>query len=425
MDIKKILESLENCPCGREHAFDTERVEIGRGLVKEAGAILNEAKFPKKMLLVADINTMGASVGLLDSLEAHGFEVKKLIYDCMEYARVEQVREVEAAAADCDAILSVGTGSLNDICRVASYRTEKDFCIFATAPSMDGFASDTAPIIENSFKSSWQAKQPRIIIADTEILAAAPDELKSAGFGDMVAKYIGLVDWRIAQLLIGEYYCDRVAALTEDAVKRIVALADRILDKDPEAAGAVMEALVLTGLAMKLARCSRPASGAEHVVSHYWECHKVIDGIWPEYHGKKVGVATVICNRVYRKIAESHLTVKAQKDPTDWAVVDSKFHERLRGDVKKLNSPTITDLVTPESVEQNWDKIRAIILNTLPSDETLMKLMKAAGAVTEPEDVHVSREFLLDGFRYSAYMRYRLTLLRLLPMLGMDVAEYI
>ncbi len=424
MDLKSILKSLENCPCGREHTFDTERVEIGRGLVGKVGQILSESSFPKKVLLVADSKTLRASTGILESLETAGFWVKKRIYDCMEYARVEQVLEIEADASDCDGILSVGTGSLNDICRVASYRTEKDFCIFATAPSMDGFASDTAPIIENSFKSSWQAKQPRVIIADTEILAAAPDELKSAGFGDMMAKYIGLVDWKIAQLLINEYYCDRVAAFTEEAVRRIVALADRILDKDPEAAGAVMEALVLTGLAMKLAHCSRPASGSEHVVSHYWECHKVIAGIWPEYHGKKVGVATVICNRIYRNIAERHRTVTAVKDATDWTAVYAKFHERLHEDVKRLNMPTITELVSPEDLEQNWDKIRTIILETLPDDETLVGLMKSAGAVTEPEDVHISEEFLLDGLRYSAYMRYRLTLLRLLPMLGMDPADY-
>lgn len=104
--------------------------------------------------------------------------------------------------------------------------------------------------------------------------------------------------------------------------------------------------------------------------------------------------------------------------------MDSKFHERLRADVKRLNAPTITDEVSPESLEKNWDKIRAIILKTLPTDETLVKLMKTAGAVTEPEDVHISPDFLLDGLRYSPYMRYRLTLLRLLPMLGIDVADY-
>ena len=185
-----------------------------------------------------------------------------------------------------------------------------------------------------------------------------------------------------------------------------------------------MEALVLTGLAMKLAHCSRPASGSEHVISHYWECHKVIAGIWPEYHGKKVGVATVICNRIYRNIEEKCLSVKATKDTTDYDLVYSKFHERLVDNVKLQNDPCITDLVSPEALEKNWDKIRKIILDELPSDEEMLKLMKTAGAVTEPEDINIAPDFLMDGIRYSPYMRYRLTLLRLLPMLGIDVADY-
>lgn len=425
MDIKSILDSLQGCPCGRPHNFDTERVEIGRGLVHRVGDILAESNFPKNILLVADDNTLGVSEGLLASLKKNGFYVKKLIYDDMKYARAEQVEEIEGLAADCEGIISVGTGSLNDICRVAAFRKEKDYCIFATAPSMDGFASDTAPIVQNSFKSSWQAKQPRIIIGDTEILAASPAELKSAGFGDMMAKYIGLVDWHIARILIDEYYCEKVAAITEEAIRRIVALADNITGSDPEAAGAVMEALVLTGLAMKLAACSRPASGSEHIISHYLECHKVIADIWPDYHGKKVGVATVYCNRIYRNIAERCLTVKAVKDPTDWDVVYTKFHERLHSDVRRLNSPTITDLVDPALLEEKWDEIRNLILTILPDDATMMKLMRTAGAATEPEDVNVSREFFTDSIRFSPYMRDRITLLRLLPMLGIDAVDYL
>ena len=126
MDIKSILDSLQGCPCGRPHNFDTERVEIGRGLVHRTGDILAESNFPKNVLLVADDNTLGVSEGLLASLKKNGFHVKKLIYDDMKYARAEQVEEIENLAADCDGIISVGTGSLNDICRVASFRKEKD-----------------------------------------------------------------------------------------------------------------------------------------------------------------------------------------------------------------------------------------------------------------------------------------------------------
>lgn len=420
MNVQQILDSLQSCPCGREHTFDLKVCEIGHGVKERAAEILTAAGFPKKVLLVADQNTLRASDGITEILTAGGFELKLLLYPNLTYARAEQVREVEAMLYDRDGVISVGSGSLNDICRVASYRQKKTFCIFATAPSMDGFASDTAPIIENNFKSSWQAAQPAVILGDTAILAAAPDELKSAGFGDMVGKYIGLVDWRISRLLIGEYYCEAIAALTEEAVRRIMSYADTVLGGSEEAAGAIMEALVLTGLAMKLAASSRPASGAEHVISHYWECYKIVRGIWPEYHGKKVGVATVLCNRLYRYLAENVESVDPISDPTDWDEVYTKYDPQLHEDVRRLNTPTITDKVDPARLRECWGEIRRIILDTLPETDLLIAKMKTAGAATTLEEVNVNDALYEDGLRYHGYMRYRLLLTRLLPMLRLD-----
>ncbi|MBQ9121688.1 MAG: iron-containing alcohol dehydrogenase [Clostridia bacterium] len=422
MNLEKILSDLKDCPCGREHTFDLKVCEIGHGILGRTAEILNAAGFPKNILLVADENTIAAADGILDVLAAGGFVLKTRIYENLTYARAEQVTELIGLLADCDGVISVGSGSLNDICRVAAYRTSKPFCIFATAPSMDGFASDTAPILENNFKSSWQAAQPTVILGDTTILAAAPDELKSAGFGDMVGKYIGLVDWRISNLLIGEYYCEKIAALTEEAVRRIMSYADTVLSGREEAAGAIMEALVLTGLAMKLAASSRPASGAEHVISHYWECYKIVRGIWPEYHGKKVGVATVVCNRLYQKLAEIE-EVDPIPDPTDWDEVYTKYDPQLHADVKRLNTPTITDKVDPALLREKWGEIRAIIRDTLPKTEVLLDAMKRAGATTTPEEVNVNPTLFADGLRFHGYMRYRLLLTRLLPMLRLDPVE--
>ena len=154
MDLQAIAKRLEQCSCGREHRCDTKQVEIGSGLTAKTGAILKEAGFPEKILLVADRNTLEAARGVLESLKGSGFHVKELIYENLLSAKVEQVREVEALTSDVDAILSVGTGSLNDICRVAAYELKKEFCIFSTAPSMDGVASDTARISKYNFKTS-------------------------------------------------------------------------------------------------------------------------------------------------------------------------------------------------------------------------------------------------------------------------------
>ena len=426
MDLQKVLKTLENCPCGKTHTFDTEVVEIGSGVTARAGEILAAAGFPKKLLIVGDDNTMRVSAGLTDSLTAAGFEIsKKLVYDNMKYARVEQLREVEALAGDVDGIISVGTGSLNDLCRVASFELNKKFCIFATAPSMDGFASDTAPIIENEFKTSWQARQPMVILADTKILAKAPVELKSAGFGDMVAKYLGILEWRIANMLIDEYYCPAVAQITLDALEKCCSLADKVTADDEESAGAIMEALVLSGLAMKLAGCSRPASGAEHVVSHFWECYKLARGIWPEFHGKKVGVATVFLNRIYQNLAERVPSVEPTADMTDWDTVYAQFSEKQLPEVKKLNNPTITDKVDPARLKAIWPEICRLIKETLPTDEKLLSMMKAAGAVTELEDIHVTPELFATGLRYHTYMRYRLLIPRLFPMLGIDIMDLV
>ena len=425
MDLKKILHSLENCPCGKEHKVFTEVVEIGSGVVQRAGEILNDAGFPKKLLLVSDKNAMAAAEGIVPALEAAGFVLKKLVYDNMVYAKIEQVREVKALCADIDGILSVGTGSVNDICRVAAFEAGKKFCIFATAPSMDGFASDTAPIVENNFKNSYFVEQPSVILADTRVLAKSPVELKAAGFGDMVAKYIGILDWRISNLLIDEYYCPAIADITMQGVNKIMALADKVKGEDEEAAGSIMEGLILSGIGMKLAKSSRPASGAEHVVSHYWECYKLARGIWPEFHGKKVGVASVLINRIYHNIADRVESIDPIPDPTDWNEVRAAFDPSQLDDLMKLNTPTITDKVKPERLKEKWQEIRRLIKEVLPTDEEMVRLMQAAGAAIDPAEVHVTDELLEKGLKYHAYMRYRVLLTRLLPMMQLDIMDFV
>ena len=420
MDLNKLLADLKDCKCGRKHEFDTKLVEIGSGITPKTGEYLASVGFPKKILAVADKNTLKASGELLDCLRKDGYDIKLWLYDDLKLAEMSQVEDVQRESAGCGGILSIGSGSLNDICRVASYREGLEFAIFATAPSMDGFASDTAPITENKFKLTRQAKQPVAIIGDTKILAAAPAELKAAGFGDMIGKYTALADWKISNILTGEYYCDSIAELTREGLKKVTEQADRISENDEEAAARVMEGLVLSGLAMKLASSSRPASGAEHVLSHFWECKKLVAGKWTEFHGKKVGVASIIITHLYRKLVSEHETVETTKDKTDWEAVKAAYGPELVPEMMKMNSPTITDDIAPEKIKEKWSEIRKIVLETLPTDEELMSLMKRAGAATTIEEVNVSEEMLKLGLKFHPYMRHRVLLTRLMPMLVLD-----
>ena len=413
--VTEIIKEFEQpCPCGREHRTAVQDVRIGSGLVKKVGEILKKNGFPKNILLVADKNTLAGAKGVEESLK--DFSVEYKIYDEIRVARMEHVEELESIIRGRDiGVLSVGTGSVNDPCRLAAARQDKKLCIFATAPSMDGFASYSSPIVANGFKASYPAKSPEVIIGDTKILAAAPAYLKSAGFGDMVAKYIGLADWKISSILTDEVYCEKVAKLTRDAVDKLMSMADRVTQNDEETAGEIFKSLLMTGIGMSFMQNSRPASGSEHIISHLLECVELRDGIIPNYHGEDIGVSTLLMLKYYNVLADKE-TIKAKKENTDWADVYS-FYAEMADDVKKLNEPkTVTDEVDPKVLEDKWQEIREII-HSIPSYDEVYSAMKRAGCKLTVEDIGKSRELVDSCIKYSPYMRYRLTLLRLRDMI--------
>lgn len=425
MDIQKIVDSLAGCECGKVHDSKLRHVEIGEDVTARSGKILTDAGFTGRFLIVTDKNEWAAAKGLAESLDAAGFEYKLHIYDDMRYALVEYSREVEALSEGYDGVLSVGTGSVNDICRYACGNTGKKFAIYATAPSMDGFASDTAPIIENEFKTTRPATQPSVILADTKVIAASPTELKSAGFGDIAAKYIGLFEWKLVNMLTGEHYCPRVAALTRSALEGTIALADGVTGNDTATAGKIMEALVMSGISMQLAETSRPASGAEHATSHYIGCYKLARGVWPEFHGKKVGVATVMINRIYHNLADRVEKIDPARIPLDEAGLAGAYTEIQLREVLKLNRPPVADIVDPEVLKEKWQDVRELIYNELPSDKELCDVMTRAGVPITPAGIGVDDELMTEALRWHPYMRRRVMLTHLFPVMKLDIADFI
>ncbi len=414
-EILDTIKSFEGqCICGVKHTTSIKDIQIGSGLVNKVGKILKDNGFPNNILLVADKNTLKASDGIIESLDRFNVEFK--IYDELRVATMKEVEEIESIIKDRNiGILSVGTGSINDPCRLASARQDKMLCIFGTAPSMDGFASYSSPIVCDGFKSSYPAKSPEVIIADTKILANAPNELKSAGFGDMVSKYIGLIDWQVSHLLTGEIYCEKVAKLTKDAVDELMTMADKVTSNDEYTAGKIFESLLKTGIGMSFMQNSRPASGCEHIISHVIECLELEKGMLPNLHGDDVGVCTLEMLKYYGKLAEfSEIT--AVNESVNWDEVYD-FYCFMADDIKKVNHPeNIVDAVAPEKLQASWGKIVEIIKSMPSYDECKLKMQKAGCKITV-DDIKKDRAFFDQCVKYSPYMRKRLTLLRLKDMI--------
>lgn len=417
--ILDIIDSFKKeCPCGKVHTTSIQDVRIGSGIVSQVGEILKGNGFPKSLLLVADKNTLAAADGIIESLA--DFDVTYKIYNFIRVATMEHVEELEDMIRGRDiAVLSVGTGSVNDPCRLACARQNIKLCIFGTAPSMDGFASYSSPIVKDGFKSSYAAKSPEVIIGDTKILAAAPVELKSSGFGDMVAKYVGLVDWKCSALLTGEYYCEKVASLTREAIDELMQMADRVTLNDEETAGKIFESLLKTGIAMSFTQNSRPASGSEHIVAHLIECVELRDGKIPNYHGEDVGVSTLEVLKYYGALADGEL-VSTQRENVDWDDVYA-YYGSMADDVKALNFPdNVVDPITPELLRDSWGEICKII-RSIPSYEECRAAMLKAGCKLTISDIGKSEKLFYDCMHYSPYMRRRFTLLRIRDMMTVKV----
>ena len=412
LNFRALIDSFRDCGCGMDHRCGIHDIRIGSGLVTQVGEILRENGFPRRLLLIGDRDTLAAAAGLEESLT--GFEVTRHCYDTLRVATMDDVRLVEDYLDRVDAVVAVGAGSIHDPSRLACARRNKPLCLFATAPSMDGFASYNAPIVDGGFKTTHAAKCPEVIIADTKILAAAPKALKSAGFGDMISKYIALIDWQVSHLVTGEAYCPRVAELTRTAVDRLMTMADRVTLEDEETAAAVLESLLMTGIAMSFTRTSRPGSGTEHILAHYWECIELLEGKIPNFHGEDVGVATLLTLREYEDLA-SRETVTAHPEVNDWDAV-YRAYGPLAGDVRKLNTPdTITDGIDPRVIEEKWPEIRAIV-RSVPDYDACYRAMKAAGCKTTIAEIGKDPAFVAESLLYHPYMRRRLSLRRVARM---------
>ncbi len=422
-DILALIDEFKKpCPCGRRHETTIRDVRIASGLVHTVGDILAENAFSKNLLLVADKSTLKAAEGILESLKEYTVTLK--IYDDLRVATMAHVEELEALIAGRDiSVLAVGTGSVHDPCRLACARQDKKLCVFATAPSMDGFASYNAPIVSGGFKTTHAAKSPEVVIGDTKILAAAPKALKSAGFGDMIAKYVGLIDWQVSTLLTGEYYCERIAALTKSATDELMAMADKVTANDEETAGKIFESLLKTGIAMSFTQNSRPASGGEHIIAHLIECVELRDNIIPNFHGEDVGVCSLAMLKYYNELAE-YEAIETRNEDVDWDDIYA-FYGNMAEDVRRLNEPdNIIDSVDKERLAGSWQSIREII-HSVPGYEACKKAMEKAGCKTTVEDIGKDEVLFKNCVAYSPYMRRRMTLLRLKNMIILPKRETI
>lgn len=308
LTINEMPQTEFDCSCGRHHNFSVHDMSIRKGAIEDLPKMAEPFK-DGKTLVVFDNNTYEvAGKKAVALLKENGFNVKEILFDVGDDILLPDEktlgRIVQEQDLDVSLMVAVGSGVINDSVKFVTSRTKLPYIIVATAPSMDGYVADGAPIISQGYKSSPVAHLTYGLVGDTDVLQTAPQDLIQAGFGDMVGKITAIADWDLSMKVNGDYRCDTCVELTNRAMKKCFSCAEGLPERDAESLGALLEGLTLTGVSMALINLSRPASGAEHMLSHFWEMDYIARGLNPNHHGIQVGVATPVIARFFEEMED-------------------------------------------------------------------------------------------------------------------------
>lgn len=419
------------CSCGREHDVAIDDVIVGNGVIQRLPEIL--AKYQaKKPFLLADKNTYkAAGEAVTEILQKSGFSSSSYIFP---QDTLEPNEEAVGAAFmhfdnRCDLIIGVGSGVINDIGKILSNVSGRKYIIVGTAPSMDGYASATSSMSMDGLKVSLNSRCADVIIGDIDILKQAPAHMLKAGLGDMLAKYISIAEWRIANEITGEYYCEGVAQLIRSALKKCVDNAEGLLKREDEAVKAVFEGLVIGGVAMAYAGVSRPASGVEHYFSHVWDMRGLEFGTKVDLHGIQCAIGTHIAAGLYEKVLETTpdkakaLTYASAFDYSDWAAqlkafLGSAADTMIALEEKEQKYDPAKHEARLSVILEKWDTICQIIREEIPSQKEIAAILDQIGAPKTPAEIGIDCD-LLTTFKATKDIRDKYVLSRLLWDLGL------
>ena len=427
--LNDYLDRHFTCSCGHEHYAPLRFVSVRKNALEDLPKFVKDSGYKSLYLISDQITYKLAGERCMELLNAADIKAKMvtLVHTDFDEATVGEL--TINMPDDCDLCVAVGTGSINDMTRYFSFRMKRPFATVATAAPMDGFASSLAVLNINHLKTSIEAQSPSAIFGDTDILKGAPARMIAAGLADLLGKYTCLCDWKLASIINQEHYCGRIVELMESSVDDVLKVADKAKDRDPEVLGSIMEGLVLAGVAMSLYGNSRPGSGCEHHLSHYWEMVCEQAGKRPAPHGVQVGVGTVLILKLVEALRKTKVDFDAARtyakayDQAAWEEnIRKAYGPAAQGvidmEAKAQKNEITAHLKRIDVMEAQWTELTSA-LDSLPSSEKMIELLQSLDSSWLPEQIEVNADMLRNTLRYGKEVRARYTILQMIWDLGL------
>jgi glycerol-1-phosphate dehydrogenase [NAD(P)+] len=318
--------------------------------------------------------------------------------------------------------VAVGSGTINDLVKLAAHRAHRPYLCVATAASMDGYTAFGASITYRGAKQTFNCPAPRAVVADTEIICCAPALMTASGYADLQAKITAGADWILADALGVEAIDPRAWSIVQSGLRHALANPEGARAGHESAIVPLVEGLMLGGFAMQWTQSSRPASGAEHQFSHLWDMeHHTHHGEAPP-HGFKVGIATLAVAALYEELLRQPVEeLDIDRCAARWPdFSEADLHSQFANDdftataieetrAKFISRATLRSQLT--QLRSLWPALRGKLQAQLLPYAELKARLKAVGAPSEPEEIGITRERLRQSFRRAQAIRRRFTVL--------------
>ncbi len=392
----------------------TRAVIIAPSLRAAEAEILRPLALGRHLAVVSDRTTHAVLGERIERALAGAYRLTSVVLPERPHPDAATVESIRTATREADALVAVGSGTLNDLCKYAGALDGKPYVVFGTAPSMNGYTSTTAAITIDGHKKSLAAQAPLGVFLDLEVLTAAPPRLIRAGLGDSLCRPTAQADWLLAHRLFDKPYRTMPFVLLGFDEDAMLADSGALLAGDPEAMRGLVRTLILSGFGTAICGSSHPASQGEHLISHFADMF--VDPAWPaSYHGEQIGVTTLTLARLQERMLDGPAPV-LRPDGEDEAGFVRRFGAVGRSCWAEYAQKRLSAAQAEETngrLARDWERIRGEIAGILRPSSELESALARAGAPTTPEDLGWPRPFYRHAVRHARQIRNRYTFLDL------------
>jgi glycerol-1-phosphate dehydrogenase [NAD(P)+] len=425
-----------HCECGREHHMGTRKIQLGAGVIQNLPEVLRDLYGADvKLWILSDENTEGAAARLCKQLLAD-FKISASVLPAEPRPRttiqiIESLSK-EAGAGNPDLILSVGGGTISDIAKMVSLNLDvANWCVM-TAASVDAFTSGTSALKLKYRHKTEPARASEYVFADLEMLEKAPELMFLSGVGDLLAKYLSYLDWKISALISGEYICEQTARLCLDSARQAMSAVKTLADNRREAVQSLADAALVSGLAMQTLVSSRPASSAEHTIAHSWEIGGDVGNPELELHGLLVGLSCRCLLEGYKTLYDElgNLDIDPEARVQElcaephWEQTLSPAIQPFRQQMQEEMSDWVSDGEVYrhhlEKILMHREQIVDLAIGLLKELDQAVAVLSDLSYPFSLADYRLDPQQVLASARYARFLRNRYSTFNLIHEIGAD-----